>query len=40
MKCPECKLVEMLVTKVIDNTVYYQCKKCGKEIQKEVIEED
>lgn len=40
MKCPNCLLVEMLVDKVVENVIYYKCKKCGKEIEKEVIEED
>ena len=40
MKCPNCKLVEMFVIKVIDNIVHYKCKKCGKEIEKEMNEED
>ena len=29
MKCPQCKLVEMLVKCVKDNTVEHMCKKCG-----------
>lgn len=40
MKCPNCKLVEMIVERVIDNIVHYKCKKCGKGIEKEVIKED
>ncbi len=34
MKCPQCKLVEMLVVKVDDSVIHYKCKKCGKEIDK------
>lgn len=36
MKCPQCKLVEMLVKKVEGNEVEYICKKCGTTV-KEVI---
>lgn len=40
MKCPQCKLVEMLVTRVKDNVAEYKCKQCGateKEEIKQVI---
>lgn len=30
MKCPQCRLVEMMVKKVYDEKVEYVCKKCGK----------
>lgn len=31
MNCPKCKMVEMRVEKVVDNQIYYKCKKCGEE---------
>lgn len=36
--CPECKILEMRVEKVVDNEIHYTCKKCGKEITKSVEE--
>lgn len=36
MKCPQCRLVEMLVKNVKDNTVEYVCKKCGKTVKEEL----
>lgn len=36
MKCPQCKLVELLVKKVNDNTREYVCKKCGKTVKEEL----
>lgn len=36
--CPECKILEMRVEKVVDNEIHYACKKCGKEITKSVEE--
>jgi Zn ribbon nucleic-acid-binding protein len=36
MKCPQCKIVEMLVTKVKNNTIYHKCKQCGREEQEEI----
>lgn len=38
MNCPECKLIEMRVDAVTDNTMHFKCKKCGKEIIKTVEE--
>lgn len=40
MKCPDCKLVEMLVEKVVNDTVIHKCKKCGKEIEEPLPKED
>ena len=40
MKCPQCKLVEMLVKKVNDDNVEYVCKKCGKTIKKNIEKEE
>lgn len=34
MKCPKCKLVEMLVNKVKGNSIELICKKCGETIIK------
>lgn len=31
MNCPKCKLLEMRVERVENDTIYYKCKKCGKE---------
>ena len=36
MKCPQCKMVEMLVKSVKDNIVQHVCKKCGKTISQEL----
>jgi transposase-like protein len=36
MKCPQCKLVEMLVTRVKGNTVEYKCKQCGATEKEEI----
>lgn len=32
MKCPQCKLVEMVVDKVTQNCIVHKCKKCGKTV--------
>lgn len=41
MKCPVCKIVEMVVDNIEDETVTHKCKKCGQifkePIPKEVI---
>ena len=29
MKCPQCRLVEMVVQEVKNNQVIMQCRKCG-----------
>lgn len=29
VRCPQCKLVEMLVDKVTEKTITHKCKKCG-----------
>ncbi len=34
MKCPKCKIVEMLVNNVKGNTIEYICKKCGNTVSK------
>lgn len=39
MKCPQCRLVEMLVKEMKDNIVTFVCPKCGKEIEEEIEEE-
>ena len=39
MKCPQCKLVEMLVKCVKDNTVEHICRKCGTTVKKEIPKE-
>lgn len=31
MKCPRCKLTEMIVNSVLDNKVKHYCKNCGNE---------
>ena len=36
MKCPQCRLVEMLVKEIKDNIVTFVCPKCGKEIKEEI----
>ena len=36
MKCPQCKLVEMLVTRVKDDTIEHTCKQCGTTVQEEI----
>lgn len=36
MKCPQCKLVEMLVKCVKDNTVEHICKKCGTTVKEDI----
>lgn len=36
MKCPQCKLVEMRIDKVTDNTITHKCKKCGKTVTVEI----
>ena len=36
MECPQCKIVEMMVKSVKDNTVEFICRKCGKIIKEEI----
>jgi len=36
MKCPQCRLVEMLVKEIKDNIVTFICPKCNKEIKQEL----
>lgn len=36
MKCPKCRLVEMLVKSVNNNIVEYICKKCGNTTKTEI----
>lgn len=36
MKCPQCKLVEMFVKNVKDNTVEHICKKCRTTVKEEI----
>lgn len=36
MKCPKCRLVEMLVKSVKNDTVEYVCKKCGNTVKAEI----
>lgn len=31
MKCPRCKLTEMIVDSVLNNKVKHYCKNCGNE---------
>ncbi len=38
MECPNCKLVEMRVDKVQEDKIHYVCKKCGKEVIKDIKE--
>lgn len=38
MKCPKCKLIEMLVKEIKDNTITFICPKC-KESHEHLIEE-
>lgn len=38
MKCPKCKLTEMIVDSVIDNKVKHYCKNCGNEETTEIQE--
>ena len=40
MKCPQCKLVEMLVKEVNEYKVKFQCKKCGYEFNSEYKEDE
>lgn len=40
MKCPQCRLVEMLVKNVKDNVVEYVCKKCGNTVKEEMKEDN
>ena len=41
MQCPNCPL-EMWVSKVENDTIYYECKKCGatKEVSIEELSQD
>lgn len=39
MKCPQCKLVEMLVKSVKENTIEHMCKKCGAMVKEEIRKE-
>ena len=36
MKCPQCRLVEMLVKEIKGNKVTFICPKCGKETTEEL----
>lgn len=36
MDCPQCKIVEMMVQSVKDNTVEFICKKCGQTVKEEI----
>lgn len=36
MKCPQCKLVEMLVKSVKDDIVEHVCKKCGTIVKEKI----
>ena len=36
MKCPQCKIVEMLVIRVKDNIVEYKCKQCEATATEEI----
>lgn len=40
MECPKCKLVEMYVDKVANETFYFKCPKCGgtEEVKEEELE--
>lgn len=38
MNCPDCELVEMRLELVEDGKLHFRCKKCGKEIAKDVTE--
>ena len=38
MKCPQCRLVEMLVKERKDNIVTFKCPKCNKEATEELQE--
>ena len=40
MKCPKCKLVEMLVKEIKENQVIYVCKKCGITAREELPQEE
>ena len=40
MKCPQCKMVEMLVKSVNDNIVKHVCKKCGKVVSQELPQKE
>ena len=40
MKCPKCKLVEMLVKSIENDQINYVCKKCGTTAQEEVPKEE
>ena len=36
MKCPQCRLVEMIVKCVENNIATHECKKCGKTEKEEL----
>lgn len=38
MNCPDCELVEMRLELVENDKLHFKCKKCGKEIVKDVKE--
>jgi phage FluMu protein Com len=40
MKCPKCKLVEMLVKSIENDQITYVCKKCGTTVKKPVPQEE
>lgn len=39
MKCPICKLVEMMVNKIENGNVEHICKKCGNKETEKIPEE-
>lgn len=39
MKCPQCRLVEMLVKEIKEDKIIYVCKKCGTEVEGEIPKE-
>ena len=38
MKCPQCRLVGMLVEEIKDDIVTFKCPKCNKEITEKLEE--
>lgn len=36
MNCPNCLLVEMTVDKIEGDTIFFVCRKCGEEVQKNI----
>lgn len=39
MKCPTCKLVEMIVDRIEEENVVYKCRKCGETATEPLPEE-